>query len=179
MEDSKRHTDAPHRGEAADHTGRNLALFAGMVLGWILLDRLIKDAVLAYPAGTELSDSIGGLFHLEIVHNRGAAWGLFSDGTALLIVLSLVICGVLLAYLLWRRRQASIGEVVGLALVFAGGIGNLIDRMSYGYVVDLFAFDFVDFPVFNVADIGVCCGFVILLISLIVDGLFRSGADRS
>ena len=60
-------------------------------------------------------------------------------------------------------------ETVGFALVVAGGIGNAIDRFLLGYVVDFIEFAFFEFPVFNVADIGVTCGFVILIIGLIVD----------
>lgn len=79
-------------------------------------------------------------------------------------------CILILGYFLWQRKDLCALEVVGLALVFAGGIGNAIDRFVLGYVVDYINFTFIDFPVFNIADIGVTCGIVLFLIGCLLVG---------
>ena len=71
-----------------------------------------------------------------------------------------------MAYFFWQRNEVNACQTVGIALIVAGGIGNAIDRFMQGYVVDFIEFSFIDFPVFNVADIGVTCGFVLLFIGL-------------
>ena len=73
-------------------------------------------------------------------------------------------CAALLVYLFGvMKAKANILELVGLSLVFAGGVGNAIDRFALGYVVDFINTTFMSFPVFNVADIGVTCGVVLFL----------------
>ena len=70
-------------------------------------------------------------------------------------------------YIEYCGRDISPLAIISLALVFAGGLGNAIDRFEYGYVVDMISTIFIDFPVFNVADIGVTCGIVLFVISII------------
>ena len=74
----------------------------------------------------------------------------------------LVLAG--LTVYLWKKRPENKLLRVSLALIYAGALGNLIDRVLRGYVVDLFSFDLIDFPVFNVADICVVCGVGLLVL---------------
>ena len=144
------------------------AFFAAVALIWIALDRMTK----AYFDGAfvlgETSSASYVLFHFRLVHNTGMAWGMFDDSTLLLAMFSCVICAlVLVVWLMWPRllgRNPSMLETLGLALLFAGGVGNAIDRFIQGYVVDFIEFTFIDFPVFNIADIGVTCGFVLVFL---------------
>ena len=69
----------------------------------------------------------------------------------------------MLAFFFWKANEINVVQTLGIALIAAGGIGNAIDRFSQGFVTDFIAVTFVDFPVFNVADIGVTCGVVILV----------------
>ena len=77
-------------------------------------------------------------------------------------------CIAIALFFLFLSKNISIPETIGMALVFAGGIGNAIDRFAQGYVVDFIHFVFIDFPVFNIADIGVTCGMVLFLVSFIL-----------
>ena len=162
MENTGAHS---HQGASRRYT---TAFFVAIVLIWIALDRMTK----AYFDGTfvlgETSSASYVLFHFRLVHNTGMAWGMFDDSTSLLAMFSCVICAlVLVIWLLWSRllgRNPSMLETLGLALLFAGGVGNAIDRFMQGYVVDFIEFTFIDFPVFNIADIGVTCGFVLVFV---------------
>ena len=114
--------------------------------------------------GTSLGLVLGGLVDVRLVHNTGAAWGIFAGNTALLGVFSLVVVCALVGYFAYDRENVNLLQTIGIALVGAGGIGNAIDRFIQGYVTDFIAVTFIDFPVFNVADIGVTCGVVLLFL---------------
>ena len=114
--------------------------------------------------GESLGIVLGGLVDLRLVHNTGAAWGIFAGNTALLGVFSLVVVCALVGYFIWDRENVNVLQTIGIALVAAGGIGNVIDRFAQGYVTDFIAVTFIDFPVFNVADIGVTCGVALLFL---------------
>ena len=102
------------------------------------------------------------LLRLTRVHNYGAAWSSFSGARWLLIILTAVgMC--VLAWLLVKVVRHPLGQW-SLACILGGGIGNLIDRVRLGYVVDMLDTMFMDFPVFNVADVFVVCGTICALI---------------
>lgn len=104
-----------------------------------------------------------GVFSLAYVENRGAAFGMLQNSRWLLIGLTVLVLVGLTVYL-WKKRPKSKLLHVSMALVYAGAVGNLIDRVLQGYVVDLFSFELIDFPVFNVADICVVCGVLLLVL---------------
>lgn len=146
---------------------RNLLFFAGCALAWLLIDAITKIYCEAQGLGSLLA-CIPDVLCIRVVHNYGAAWSMFEGNVVPLVVVALVICVVLLAYAVYESPQATLPEMLALALVFAGGIGNMLDRIVRGYVVDMIAPLFIDFPTFNVADIGVTCGIALLLICLVV-----------
>lgn len=146
---------------------RNAKVFGLVVVLWLALDQATKCYFNSFDLGEVIAGPILGIFRFRLVHNTGAAWSMFSDSTFALGVFSLLICVLLLIYLFKLAPDSSLGEALGLSLVFAGGVGNAIDRFLLGYVVDFIEPVFIEFPVFNVADIGVTCGFVIFFISLL------------
>ena len=158
-------------GESS-HRRRNAIIFAAVVALWLLIDQLTKLWAETGPLSAPWSGIpptlplIPGVVQLMLVHNTGGAWGMFSDMTQLLGVLALIVCAAVL-YLFVLAPSSSPLATVGLSLVVAGGIGNAIDRFVRGYVVDLIDPTFIDFPVFNVADIGVTIGIVLFMASLI------------
>jgi signal peptidase II len=110
-----------------------------------------------------------GIFHVTMVHNTGSAFGLFHDINLPLAIIEAVGAAVVLAIMLIMHRQrrywgGNLG-IVALGLVFAGTVGNLIDRIHLGYVVDFI--DFTYWPVFNVADSSVTIGLIIIAVLLI------------
>lgn len=144
-------------------------IFFALAVIWLLLDRVTKGVLDASLSASGSVAVIPGLFKLELVHNHGAAWGIFGGATIGLALLALIVCVAIIVFLIKMGEKSGILTIVGASLVFAGGIGNMIDRIVNGYVIDFISVDFIDFPVFNVADIGVTCGIVLFLIGLMLD----------
>ena len=147
--------------------GRNLILFAVVAVLWLGADIATKAYFNGFLAGSVVAGPFLGLVQFRVAHNTGAAWGMFGDSTFALGVLSLAVCAALTAYLILVSRRASVIEVLGGALIVAGGLGNALDRFTLGYVVDFIDTTFISFPTFNVADIGVTCGFVLFFAGML------------
>lgn len=165
----------------AGAAGRKMIVFAIVVFVWLALDQVSKAFVNADGSniGRVLGEPVLGLFDIRLVYNTGGAWSIFSDATFALGIFSLLMCAAVATFAVWARRRLSFGEVTGLALVVAGGLGNAIDRFAMGHVVDFINLLFMDFPVFNIADIGVTCGLALFLVSsLVCGGILRSGDSR-
>ena len=150
-------------------TRNKRVLFVVLAAAWVALDAFTKAQFHDGVVGRVVFGPVLGLFDFRLIHNTGGAWGIFSNSTFALGVFSLAVCLIARLYFFIASKHMNLFETVGFALVVAGGIGNAIDRFVLGYVVDFIEFAFFEFPVFNVADIGVTCGFVILIIGLIVD----------
>lgn len=147
------------------NTKTAIVLFCAIAVVWLLLDRISKIACDSYGVGQVIYPNVIGLFEFRLAHNTGAAWSIFSDSTFILGVFSILVCIALAVYLFAVRKcKAHLLEIIGLALVFAGGLGNAFDRFAYGYVVDFIHTTFMNFPIFNVADIGVTCGIALFFI---------------
>lgn len=100
---------------------------------------------------------VPGVMDLLLVRNTGAAFSLGEGAGWVFVLICVAVCVAVVAAL-WRTRDLPVSLVVCAGLVMGGGVGNLIDRMSRGWVCDFFATTFMDFAVFNVADIFVCTG---------------------
>lgn len=150
------------------HRARNGAIVAVIVVLLLGIDQATKAFFNQFPMGSVVAGPFGDILCLRTVHNTGAAWGMMDGATVLLGVLSVAVVAVLLVFLFVLAPDASPLSAVAVGLVAAGGIGNAIDRFALGYVVDFIQPLFIDFPVFNVADIGVTCGFVLLVLSLLL-----------
>ncbi len=117
----------------------------------IVMDRLVKYWAMAILAPAVEIPGIQGLFHFYYVENSGAAFSILSKHTWILIVITCIV--VLGALFLLFFTKTNLPIRLCLIGIIGGGIGNLIDRILYGYVIDMFKLDFMDFAVFNVADI--------------------------
>lgn len=109
------------------------------------------------------------VFHLTYVENRGIAFGMFSgQRMAFILVTAAVLALLALIYTKTPQSERTRWIKCGVALVYGGACGNLIERMAKGYVVDFLDFRLIHFPVFNVADIAVCVGAVLLVIHFLI-----------
>ncbi len=126
----------------------------------IVADQLSKAAVLQYLRAVETVPLLDGIFHLTYVENRGAAFGIFQNQRWIFIVLTLAVV-FLLVYVVYIKKFRNKMFLICGALVCGGAIGNLIDRVCRGFVVDMFDFRLIHFPVFNIADICVCVGVIL------------------
>ncbi len=130
------------------------------------LDQLTKWLAVTYLKPIRSYPLWENVFHLTYVQNRGAAFGMLSDNRWVFLILSTLGILAILAYLLWDK-ELDFFAFTSLACVAGGGIGNMIDRVAYGYVVDFLDFTLIDFAVFNVADSFVCCGVVLFVIAFV------------
>ena len=144
-------------------------MFVCLFIAWIVIDQSVKAQFADAVMGRVLAGPFAGLFDFRLVHNTGGAWGIFSGSAVALGVFAVIVCVIAGGYALIKAKELNWLEVIGFALVVAGGIGNAIDRFTLGYVVDFINFDFMSFPVFNIADIGVTCGFVLIIAGLVFD----------
>ncbi len=128
----------------------------------IVFDRVVKKLVVSNMVPWETVPVIEDIFHFTYVQNRGAAFSMWQGQWLILIGFPLVAITVGLVLIYIKRNKWDKLMLTSVAMICGGGLGNLIDRMILGYVVDLF--DFRVFPVFNIADIFICvgCGLMIL-----------------
>ena len=138
-----------------------------MGLGIVAADQLSKLWILGNIPLYEQIPVIPGLFHLTYVQNTGAAFSSF-QGQQWLFVL---VFAVLTVAVIWEFKTKKMGfstfERWCIAAIYAGGLGNMIDRVRMGFVVDMIEVEFMTFPVFNVADCFITCGCIAMLVSLI------------
>ena len=154
---------------------RFLILFA-VVANLVLADAVTKELAAGYLKGAAAVSVIPNLFNLAYVENRGCAWGMFQGQVWPLAVFGLVA----LVFLIWKRKSVFGGHATGAGrrwlarlpavaepLLYAGIIGNVIDRLFRGYVVDMFDFHWGvhHFPCFNVADSLICIAVGLMLLA--------------
>lgn len=138
-------------------------LLAAAVVG---ADQLVKHLVVAHIAPGGTASFLPGLVRLTFVKNTGAAFSILTGQRWPLAVITLAVVA-LIVFAVARRYVTHPFGVLTLAAITGGAVGNLIDRLRLGYVVDMFEFEFFRFPVFNVADIFLTCGAVALCFYII------------
>ena len=105
------------------------------------------------------------VFSFRLIYNTGASFGIFQSKTLALTIFSIVGMLAIAAFYFWLPKEKKMRPMrLTLAMILAGGIGNIIDRIMMGKVTDMISFDLINFPVFNVADIGVTCGAIVMCI---------------
>ena len=141
-------------------------IVAVIILLLIGLDQLVKNYVVQQIPLGEVRSWIPNLVSLTYLQNRGAAFSMLQDQQWLFAVITLVVMVGAIWYL-HKHMGDSLWLVFGLILIIAGGLGNFIDRMSQGFVVDMFHLDFINFAIFNVADSYLTVGVIVLLIAML------------
>ena len=129
-------------------------------LGVLLLDRVVK-AFCSDVNGV----LIPGVIALKSARNTGMALGLFQGGVWVILAVSVLL--IIAAFFLLRDMRLSGWAPLGISLMAGGALGNMIDRIAYGYVMDMYELLFMDFYIFNTADVGVVAGAVICGVSLL------------
>ena len=135
-------------------------LFLALGAAGLVLDQWLKAYVTANIPLGQAQSLLPGVVELRTVHNYGAAWSSFSGSRWLLVAVTCVIVAFVTVLLIRRVVRHPLG-VAACCMVISGGLGNIIDRVRLGYVVDMFNLLFINYPVFNVADILVVCGAVL------------------
>ncbi|MBQ3490319.1 MAG: signal peptidase II [Clostridia bacterium] len=143
-----------------------MLLWILIITASVILDQVTKLIVVNTMEYGQSIVLIKKIFSFQYIHNYGAAWGMFSDHRwVFMVITSLAL--IAMPIILYRYRKLHFLFGLSLSLFIGGAIGNMIDRIFLGYVVDFLQFTFIDFPIFNVADICVVFGAIIMMIYVI------------
>lgn len=176
LQDNKRSTRNPSHSAAVKHSQR-LAVWVALLV--LLIDQISKWRVEAtMPLNTAVAPFPGLYPYFQLAHvaNRGAAFGLFSSGFLIFTILAVIVAAVIVWYNFSLQTQSKLVRIA-LGLLFGGAVGNLIDRLRQGHVTDFLDFDLssvinvplADWAVFNVADMAIVAGVILLAIVMIKD----------
>lgn len=134
---------------------------------FVAVDQIIKYLVVQNISPTEIVEAIPRVLNLVYVENTGAAFSILSGKVYILGIVSIVVCFAMVWYLVTKKPKNKL-LLVSLGMILGGAAGNLIDRVFRGYVIDFLEPAFMNFPVFNIADIAINVGAVLLIIYVIV-----------
>lgn len=130
----------------------------------IALDQIVKN----WAAETLVNGDIAiikNVLYLKYAENTGVAFSMFSDNRWILVGVTSIMLAVVLAFFLSGKANGKL-ELFSLSLLLAGGVGNLIDRISLGYVIDYIDVRIINFAIFNIADICICVGAFLLCVAV-------------
>lgn len=144
----------------------------------IAADQLTKICAAANLKKISTLPIIENIFHFTYVENRGAAFGMLADHRWVFMILSVVGIAAIFIYLTVTKPK-SWWMRLALCFIVGGGVGNMIDRIARGYVIDFIDCRFIDFYVFNVADSFVCVGCAMFIIAVIIDEVREKKLKKS
>ena len=138
------------------------------ILALIGLDWLTKFWIQTSMALNDTIPVIDGIFHITYIHNYGAAFSILEGKQGFLLAVTGAAMAAIAIYMVYAQKKKELTPMGlwSLALILAGGLGNFFDRVRFGYVVDFL--DFRVWPIFNVADIAVCCGCGLLVFYVMI-----------
>lgn len=141
-------------------------IILAVVLVWF--DQFTKKLAVAKLMGKPAFPIIKGVLEFDYLENRGVAFGMFQGQRVMILLVGVIFIAGLLLFMLKmpEGRKYTILHVI-LSFVIAGGIGNIIDRVSLEYVIDFISFVLINFPIFNVADCYVVCGVIAMCIMIL------------
>ena len=149
-------------------TGKEYIIYSVIIVAGIIIDQFTKWLAVKYLAPVKSIPIINEVLHLTYLENTGAAFGMLKDSRWVFMFSSTIMLVVLFGYL-YLGFADNMLYAVSVAMIASGGIGNMIDRIFLGYVVDFIDFQLINFAVFNGADSFVCVGACLLVVVLIRD----------
>ncbi|MGT2771418.1 signal peptidase II [Streptococcus marimammalium] len=131
----------------------------------IILDQISKYWIVSNISQGEMKHFLPGIFSLTYLRNYGAAFSILQNQQLFFFVVTICFIGFAINFFL-KSKDHQVYTRIGILLIIAGGIGNFIDRLRLGYVVDMIHLDFMDFAVFNLADSYLSVGVFVLILAL-------------
>ena len=151
-------------------------IYSAVIVGGVSLDQLTKLLSVLFLKNIDTLPLIRGVLHLTYVENRGAAFGMLSDDRWVFLTVSTVTI-LVIGVLLYFGHIDGVAYGVALSMILSGGIGNMIDRVALGYVVDFIDFRLINFAVFNGADSFICVGAGLMIVLLLRD-IIRESREK-
>lgn len=145
-----------------------------MIIVIVAIDQITKYFARLYLYGKEARTFIKGVAEFVYAENTGVAFSMFSGGRWLFIALTVIVVVACLVYMFRGKGKNNLWLFWSLGVIISGALGNLIDRIYLGYVIDFINPTFVNFAVFNIADCAVTLGSVSLIAYLLID-IFKNG----
>lgn len=142
-----------------------IPFFTGILLITVF-DQITKLLVVNHMMQVDTVALISNVFHLTYCENPGAGFGIFAEYTELLSILTIAIVATVIGYVI-KKRPESKCLIAALTFMVGGAMGNLVDRIRLGYVVDFFDFRWIQFPIFNVADCFVTVGAILFAVYIL------------
>ncbi|MDP4133831.1 MAG: signal peptidase II [Bacillota bacterium] len=146
----------------------------------IAFDQVTKYYVLSlgiHP-GTTFSVLINNVLEFKYIRNRGMAWGTFQGGRWIFVAVTIIFIILIVGYIFKKRIKDNL-FLCAASFMIGGGIGNLIDRISTGDVIDFIYFKLINFPIFNIADSFVVIGVILMIIYLLINKDADENARKS
>lgn len=134
------------------------------------MDQIFKTLIADNVLANEKIIILNNILSFTKVYNTGAAFGIFQDKILFLSLFSIIITVIISVYLVKTGKTLDFINKISWGLILGGTVGNFIDRLYFGYVLDFIRIDFVDFPVFNIADICINIGALLLIFHLVISG---------
>ena len=147
---------------------KQFIIYSLIIAASILIDQMTKLLAVKLLKPIPTKSLIEGVIHLTYHENRGAAFGMLADHRWVFLIISTVMIVGLLIYLFMGKCENMLYGVA-ISMIIGGGIGNMIDRLAVGYVVDFIDFRLINFAIFNGADSFVCVGAGLLILALVLD----------
>ncbi|QUH26123.1 signal peptidase II [Serpentinicella alkaliphila] len=141
-----------------------------IILAIVISDQITKQLVLSNLKEIGSIPIIQNVFHLTYVENRGAAFGILQNQKYFFVIMKLIVITAII-YVLIKHKDLRKSVVICLSLIVGGAIGNLIDRLRFGFVVDFF--DFIIWPVFNIADMAIVLAQILLIYIVLKHDSFK------
>ncbi|MGX7390427.1 signal peptidase II [Dolosigranulum pigrum] len=142
------------------------------------LDQLSKYLTVQEIALGEVVSLVPNVLSLTYIRNSGAAWSILEDQMIFFYVITVVVVGALIYFLHTEGKKSPIAST-GIAFIMGGAIGNFIDRLHLKYVIDMIRLEFINFPIFNVADMALTIGVIILIGYIVYDELVKKKVKGS
>ncbi|MFC4778442.1 signal peptidase II [Paenibacillus sp. GCM10023252] len=145
-----------------------------------IVDYVTKKMIVKNLELGEQISVIGDFFLITSHRNRGAAFGILQNQRLFFILITIVVVAGIIWYIHTNRRSGNRTLLVGLGLVLGGALGNFLDRAQHGEVVDFLQFNFgsYTFPIFNVADSGIVCGVILILLDTLLSARAEQAEQR-
>lgn len=144
-----------------------MVLYVLLILAIVVCDQLVKMLVVSQIPLNHSVVEVNGILSFAHIRNYGAAWSSLIGQRWFFFIISVVALAVMVYF--FYKKHSDWKYALGLSLMIGGTLGNFIDRIRLGYVVDMFELDFCNFPIFNVADVALTLGVIMILIALLKD----------
>lgn len=135
---------------------------------------IIADLITKYFTVEIDQELIPGFIKIFYTQNTGAAWSIFSGSQIALVIISIIAIIFIFTYAIYQKTSASKLLYISFGFILGGALGNLFDRLIFGYVRDFIKLEFMNFPIFNIADSALTIGVILLCICLIIAGVKES-----